>query len=105
MKKLFIGLVVIVAIALVAVLGFAVDNKYRQYQNNKFEADRVAAEQKTAEIASIREASAAQVEKATAAYQNERLECLKGRAAYDVLTNSAKAQIPAPNCGPETIPE
>lgn len=100
-KKL---LLIVVAVAVIAVAITLVDQKH---QTNKNKTDAYNA-QIASDVANIEQQRKDQAIAIQAAHVKEvealRVECLKGKAAYDKLTATVKTQFEVPDCGePQAI--
>ena len=104
-SKIFKILAVVAVAAALAGVGVAVAHQGVKYQNKKHAAQ-VAKDQKVTNLETALKTEQAKTAKFSAGYDHMRLECEKGRGAYDALTTLSKtkaAATAAPVCGPAVL--
>ena len=104
-KKLLKSLAVAAVVVVLLGGGVAVVHQGNKYQNKKVLAQQ-AQDQKVAKLESELKAEQARSSKLSSAYDHERMECEKGRGAYDTLSTLSKARAAAtsaPVCGPAVL--
>lgn len=96
MKKIL--LTVLSAVVLLGVSVLSVDH-YQKYQNKQTQNEQAAAAQKVDELTALKNADNKQYSELVGQFNALRVECEKGKAAYDTLTPVQKAKTAAPVCG------
>ena len=98
MKKI----ITLAVVALVAIgAGVLSMRHYNQNKPNKVNAAQSEIDRLTQELEAERAKSALYLTK----YDVERIECEKGKAAYDILSTAQAKRLHAPQCGPAIINE